>query len=253
MCTYILNKMLDYCLFMYFFQRQPTTYRFIGDYFEAHNNVLDVIKYCESSLSNDPELVMIYKEPFGFIDYFWRNSLTINTKMLIIVPKDQHDGNRIFRELRSFGDSIYIKYPQHIILIKNIKANFKDEYRKMLLNNIDFDQNLDLFLDVKIDNCKLECDTFFGNDEDILIPSMLSNCNYVYFGKEISNQNLLKNQMLSRLNFNIIHNVNTKTNETIGFFVRGDYLEKIWIYHLSKNEKMNDICNFSHNKIIVPV
>lgn len=243
--------MLDYCLFILFFQHQIDTFDILGEYYDFHENVSRAISNSKHQKTNNENLVLIHKETYLFIDYFWRNLLTINTKWLIIVPQNISDANRIFREMRSFGDTFFIQNPEPIIIIKNIKENFKEEFRKQILNE-ENNYDLDEFLEINIIEKNINCDIITGSMDSILLETLSSNSDYIYFGEQISDQNMLKNQMLSKLNFDIIENIDIKTNKTIGFFIRGDYVEKVWIYYLSKSKQLDNLFKFKQNKINSP-
>lgn len=228
--------MLDYSLFACFFHHEISTFKIFGEYNDIHPGVTNAIKYKEAIESNNPELVLIYKQPFTFVDYFWRTILTCDVKWLLIVPKDEKDGTRIYSELRGFGDSIHIKCADNIIIIKNIKPTFKEEYRKMLLFPVDYNINLDEFLGVKVNEQKVNCDVFCENDN--LIQSLYSDYDFIYFGKEITKNTLLRNQMLGKLGFNMIANKDIVSGEISGIYTRKDYIKDAWILYLTKNKTL---------------
>jgi hypothetical protein len=224
----------------------------LGNYNNIHANVANLLLIKNIKEDDNAELLVIYKESYLFIDYYWRNVLTTNTKWLIIVPQTKLDSERIYREIKSFGDHLYIEFPEPIIIIKNIKPTFKDEFRNQILQK-DTKINLDSFLELNLLEDTITCEKIIDEQDIAIIKSLASHNEYIYVGDYVSDNTLLKNQMFAKMKFHVIENIDLSTGKTIGFFCRNDYISRILIYSLKKSEKLAQFLKFNEIKLTINV
>ena len=245
--------MLDYCLFMTIFNHEISTIKIFGDDFSLHSKVNNLIQTKQITQSDKADLILIFNESPQFIDYFWRNALTESTKWLIISARNLKEGIIIYKELRSFGDCVILKLNKPIIIIKNLKENFKNYFRQDILLEIQ-SKNINHFLEIQDDEQDLSsCQVCSGTKDEQLIQSMLSKLQFVYFGDAISNEDLNRCQMLANMKFCILECVNQNNFETIGYFVHRDFLEKTIIYSLTSNKTLENVFKFNEIKLSVAV
>ena len=244
--------MLDYCLFFILLQNEIESYRFYGNYFDLHakNNLLLLNKNIKES--DNPNLVMIYKESNQFIENYWKTVLSDCVKWLIIVPQDQTSAIVTYKELRALGEAILILDKEPIIIIKNLKDNFKSFYRQEILLPI-LEPNIDDFINVKLKKQPLDdvC-VATGDREKILLKCFTSTAPYIYFGEPISEYNLSKLKCFFNAKIKIVECVNQKYHTT-GFFVDREYFESTYIYSVEKIASLKNVLKFKEHHIKAPV
>jgi len=244
--------MLDYCLFFILLQNDLNTYKIFGNYFELHAKNNQLIQSKLMKEDDNPELVLIYKESNQFIENYWKNILSDCVKWLIIVPQDQTSAIIIFKELRAFGKARLILDKQPIILIKDLKPNFKSYYRQDMLLPIN-DENIDDFLNIKLNKHNLEdCCIATGDKEQILNKCLTTSAPYIYFGEHISENNLSKLKSLFNAKIKIIECVNFKY-QTVGFFVDREHFATTYIYSIEKISSLKNILKFKQLHLKAPV
>ena len=246
--------MVDYSLFIAILKHEITSIKMLGENFPMHSRINALIKTKQIKNEDDAQLIFIYKESPQFIDFFWRNILTENTQWLIIAPRNKTEAIIIYKELRSFGETIIVQSEEPIVIIKNLKPNFKQYFRQEILLPIE-QKNLNDFLDAKDENQYDErlCQVMQGTEEEQIIQSIMSNSMYVYFGDDISSDCVKVCQMLANMKFYIIECMSQDNYKTKGFFVHRDYLEKTIIYKLTEYKTLKNVMKFNEIHIKMPV
>lgn len=245
--------MIDYCLFMILLKEKIESIKFLGEDFLLHSKINNVIQTKQIKTQDNACLTFIHKESPQFIDYFWRNILTNQTKWLIIAPRNLYEAIIIFKEIRSFGDSILIQSDEPLIIIKNLKENFTNYFRQEILFPIEH-QNINTFLNYHEDKQNRDlCHVIYGNKENQILESLLSNSIYIYFGEEVADCVLNKSLVLMNMKFYIIEIIKQSENKRIGFFVHRDYLHSTWIYSLSGLKTLENVFKFNEIKLSIPV
>jgi len=246
--------MIDFCLFVILLKHEIKSMKLFGDNFPMHSKINALIKTKQIKNQDDAHLVIIYKESQQFIDFFWRNVLTEETKCLFIVPRSKTEAIIIYKEIRSFGEAILIQSEDPIIIIKNIKQNFKQSYRQEILLPIET-KNINEFLEMKEENQFDDrlCQVIEGTTEEQIMQSMISNTMYVYFGESMNPESLNVCQMLANMKFHIIECVGQDNYKTKGYFVHKDYIEKTIIYKLTGYKTLKNILKFNEIQIKIPV
>ena len=245
--------MIDYCLFSVLLKTNIKSLNFLGERFLLHSRINSLIQTKQLTQSDTSDVILIHKESPQFIEYYWRNLLTSQTKWLIITPRSLQEAIILYKEMRSFGEAILIQTNEPILIIKNIKANFKDAHRQEILLPIE-KKEINTFLEVKGDKSDHRlCQVIDGTKEEQIVSCMLSNSMYVYFGETISEEMLSVCQKLAEMKFYIIECVSQETFSTQGFFVHKDFLEKTLIYHLTKYKTLENVFKFNEIKLTVAV
>lgn len=249
--------MLDYCLLMCLFQKTIQSYYTYGDY-KFPSILSKIIESKNISKIADAELVVIYNEPKSVVDFFWRNKMTKDIKWLFVVAKNRTDGVRIYQEIKSFGDHFYLNCDQPIIIIKNIHPDFKNKFRDNMLNFNDNKTDLDEFMEIKSYAQENLIDNISINSKDKSIIQSLCNQknsknNYVYIGERISNQDMARNEIISKLGFCIIENYSIQKQQAIGYCVRYDIIEQFWIWESNKSDLLLDFFDLFSKTISIPL
>ena len=246
--------MVDYCLFVVFFQNDILSYNVIGEHFEFMPKTKSLIDFKCVTRQDEAEVIVINKESIQFIDYYWKNLLSDKVKWLFVIPKNEEDAKNIFNEIRGFGEPYFVHYPKPLIIIKNVTTNFKDNYRRDILMPMNMIGSLDNFLEIQVmENNTDDVAYIIGDKEYQLIKSLSKSKKMQYFGHPICSQDLNKCKMFSKMKFHIIECVNIDTGITQGYFVHSDYVEKVWLYHLTGFNSLDNFYKFSDYKISIPV
>ena len=137
--------MIDYCLFMVLFQNDILSYSVIGEPFVFKPKIKALIDFHKIPVVQNAELVIINNESHQFIDYYWKNILTSDTKWLFVVPKDEKDARNIFNEIRGFGEPYFVQFPKPLVIIKNVRSDFKDHFRENILAPINTNETKGYF------------------------------------------------------------------------------------------------------------
>lgn len=242
--------MIDYCLLICFFQQDIKTYNLFGNY-RIHPNVSNIIECKNIKKTDEPELIIIYKQKFIFIDYYCMNAMSINAKWLLIVPESLEDGRKIYQNIKSFGEHYFVEYPEPLIIIKNIKPNYKELYRAEILDFSNSTDNLDDFLELNILENKISTEVISDNEEKSIVRSLSTNKDFVYVGEILPDKTILKNQMIAKMKFNII--VNYKDNVIKGYFVRKNFINEFWIWKLTNYNMVEQFLKIKEKTIITGV
>ena len=246
--------MIDYCLFLALFQNDILSYNILGEHFELLPKSKALIDFKNIVQKPEAELVIINQESAQFIDYYCKNLLSDRVKWLFVIPKDEKDARNIFNEIRGFGEPYFVQFPKPLIIIKNVLPNFMEYHRKDILLPISFIGNLDDFLNIEIsENDISDVEYIVGEKEYQLIKSLSTNAKMLYFGHTICSRDLQKCKMFSKMKFHIIECVDINNNETKGYFVHSDYVEKAWLYHLTNFQSIKNLYKFRDFTIKVPV
>lgn len=231
--------MIDYSLFVCLFQQHLKTYKIYGDYV-PHENITNMLKSKNIKLSDEPDVLIIYKEPFVVADYLCKN---LTCKWLFIVLENDEDGRRLYQNIKSYGDHYY---QDNLIIIKNIKPNYKELYRADILDFTNTTNSLDEMLELNILEDQLET-TCIDNKQDLaIVKSLAAYTNYIYIGKILPEKTILKCQMLAKMNFNI-----QILND--GYFVKKDSIKDFWIWKLSESKIVEQYLKINQNKIEICV
>ena len=242
-------------MFIYgFIPKRYSFYSVIGEPFVFKPKIKALIDFHKIPVVQNAELVIINNESHQFIDYYWKNILTSDTKWLFVVPKDEKDARNIFNEIRGFGEPYFVQFPKPLVIIKNVRSDFKDHFRENILAPINTIGNLDDFLEIEIlENDLSDVENIVGEKEYQLIKSLSTNAKMQYFGHTLSTRDLNKCKMLSKMKFHIIECVDINTNETKGYFCHSDYAEKAWLYQLTDFQSLHNFYKFDDFKINIPV
>jgi hypothetical protein len=244
--------MIDYCLLTCLINNEINSYNFYGDY-NIHSKITQICELKNITKHDNPNLVLIYKESYNFIDFFCKNKISHETQWLFIVPQSLQEAILLFKELRSIGDAHLIQYPLPILIIKNFKENFLQYHRNDILQPVENYQTIDNFLNFNLYKTESYYDKDFGNFESQILKSLTTNNMFVYVGEEISEHNLMKCQQYGMMKFNIIECVDCVEQKHKGYFVHKDFVEKMWLYHLTKLQSLENLLKFKECYIILPV
>ena len=77
--------------------------------------------------------------------------------------------------------------------------------------------------------------------------------NYVYIGEEISSQDILRNEIMSKLGFCIIENYSVQHRKVVGHCVRYDAIEQFWIWENNKSDLLLHFFDLFSKTISIPV
>jgi hypothetical protein len=128
--------MLDYCLMTCFFANDIETYNFVGDFFEIHPIVTQVIQAKQISQSDDAELVYIHNESYQFINFWINNYLQPETiePILNSFPqfKEWFDNEFAYNRLGDPSD-FNLHYADGIMGLNCTTPAFKQEFISKLV------------------------------------------------------------------------------------------------------------------------
>ena len=229
--------MFHYCIFTCLFQHDIETYKIYGN-LPPHSNITNIIESKNIKISDNPDLLIIYKESFLFIDYLCKSDLIC--KWLMIVPETLEQGSKIYQNIKSYGDHYYL---DNIIIIKNIKPNYKELYRKDILDFSNSTNTLDEMLELKILEDKIETHLIHDSEDLAIVKSLASHSDFIYIGKILPEKTILKLQMFAKMNFHIQEVKNQ------GFFVKKEYIKDFWIWKLSNYNLVEQYLKIDQNFI----
>jgi hypothetical protein len=226
---------IHYCVFICLFQQYLETYKIYGNY-TPHSNITNIIQAKNIKVSDTPDLLIIYKESFVFVDYLCKSDLTC--KWLFIVPETPEQGRKIYQNIKSYGDHYY---DNNVIIIKNFKPNYKELYRRDVLDFSNTTNDLDEMLELNILENKLQTTIIHDSEDLAIIKSLAALSQYLYIGKISPEKTILKCQMLAKMNFNIIE------ISDYGYFVKKDCINEFWIWKLSNYKIVEEYLKINQN------
>ncbi len=237
--------MLDLSLLLLFLTKDIESYKVYGEYTDIHSSVGALMQQKEE-LDGNSDLILIYKENHTFVDYFWRNILTHKTKWFIIKTKSKNDANIIYKELRSMGDC-YLSTDHCLVILKNIKEDFRDHFRESILSPVEKMNILDFFDFVGGDEDISDCEIIYGNFKDSIVGSLMSRNPHQYIGNRVDDKYIRLCMFLSKARIKFIEFINN--GEISGIFMANDFVKDAWIYHLSKVDDLRNVFRFREKHI----
>lgn len=235
--------MIDYCLMKIFILDDICSFKIFGDYV-MHPKINNILSQKIIEQNDQPDLIIIYEENYAFIQYYINNILSNKIKYLIVKTKTKDDAIFLFKEFRSIGDS-FISTQQKTVIIKNIKNDFKTEFRKQILMPIE-KQNLDHFLKLETENKYTDYEIIPGEQEHQIIKSITTNTPYIYVGQNIPEKTINFARLLCDLKLKLVEIVDDN-DEFIGMMFTKDFTEKAWIIKLTQSQQLKEFFKLSEN------
>jgi hypothetical protein len=237
--------MLDYILFVLLFQYKISALQISGSYFIS-NNIRKLMSDQKVLLEKNSQLILIYKQNFNEI-FNLLNSERETVDWVIINLEENENVYWLYSQLRNCADDIFFHEADRIIILKNF--NKLDDIHE----NVPFAKQIwvDDFLKTNILEKEEQFEASFDEWNLQIAKCLLSNCEFFYFGEEISDKDLLKCQMFAKMNFKIIECFHG--NEKVGYFVHYDYKKNLLIHLLANSAIVKNILHIENNKISIPV
>ncbi len=237
--------MLDLSLLLLFLTKEIETYKVYGNFRDMHSLVGDLMSHRKESDGNS-DLVLIYNENHTFVDYFWRNVLTPSTKWFIIKAKNKNDANIIYREIRSMGDC-YISPDDSLVILKNIKEDFREHYRENILLPVTEINLLDYLGFVGENEDTSNCEMIVGGSRNNIVASLMSCMPCQYVGKPIADKYIRLCMFLSKTRIKFIEIF--ENGESVAMFVAGGFVKEAWLYKLGGTDELKQVLRF-HEKYL---
>lgn len=242
--------MLDYCLITCLFANDIETYNFVGDFFEIHPIVTQVMQAKQISQSEKAELIYIHNESYQFINYWINNHLHPELKWLFITVKDKDYEKILFKEIRFYADDALLI--GNLIILKNIKKNFT-EFKRKDFNIPILEKNLEEFFNLEIDKHNETVDLINDKDATYVIKILNSRSDFIYFGNcSFIEPQIDKLKQLCHMNLKILECRNFD-NELLGFFCRKDFVHFFLIYLGHPSDALSKYLKLQTHKLIIPL
>lgn len=242
--------MLDYCLMTCFFANDIETYNFVGDFFEIHPIVTQVIQAKKISQSDDAELVYIHNESYQFINFWINNYLQPELKWLLISVKDKEYEKILFKEIRFYAEDALLI--DDLIILKNIKNNFS-EFKRKDFNIPILEKNIEEFFNLEIDKHNDTVNIIDNKDSAYIIKILNSSSDFVYFGDcSFITTHIDKLKQLCHMNLKVLE-CRTFDNELLGYFCKKDFIKNLLIYLGSSSDSLYQYFKLHIHKLIIPI
>lgn len=237
---------LDYCLFTSVCFQKCKTYQIIGEH-NLHPKTTQLIHASNMKVANQSEIIAIYQQPYVWTADFLRNKLTSNTKWLFIVLENEQQAERLYREFRLFGESCFIR-ASSLVAIKNLKPDFQMQYRKNMFLDIP-PCHLDVFLETPSIEHSLNHPSYRF---DQVAECVASGADNLYYGTPIRTEDLLRNQMLHKMKFQVVRNINPDNGALLGYHMDSEQVKNTLLTFFCENEDMERVFDFGRIKIDAP-
>lgn len=245
--------MLDYCLIQTLTYNHVDNVQIYGDFCKLHPLVDDLMAIKKIRHSDSADLVILYKKSGKFINQYWETILTPKVKWFFIVPSDEKEAEMIFKQMRSFGEAVFIKYPQPLIVIKNIIDDFRTKFRRDLLKPIEPPDFVRFFNINHGDTSQIECEKIVGTKEEQIVHSLNSGSVYVYFGDKVPEKTIDDCKSLTQYALRIMKCVDIYQNKTVGVFAANFDIEKALIIYLSEIDFIEKKIGLEKFTLLLPV
>lgn len=233
--------MLEYALFMIMLQNEVESFYSIGEFY-LNKNLHNLISHKNIKIQTNSTILLLHELSYTFVSNYIEN-ISENTQWIIVTPEPDENLLWLYSSLKNKAQFIYYDDQNRIIILKNItKSNNHEKPPK---------QFIDDFLDIKIVEKEKLYEYSFDDLELQLAKSLISQAEYFYFGKEITEQDLTKCQMIAKSFSKIIE---CKCgNEVFGYFVHFDLKEKLWISLLYPSNILKNVLNVEKYKLSVQI
>jgi hypothetical protein len=237
--------MLDYALFVLFFQKEIKSIEVIGNYFipTILNNLM-LTKQIKKQQNS--QVLVLYNQNYHQI----LENLNPSNEWVVIYNDNLQELIKIYKSMRSFSHEVFLNDKNFMMILHNLKSNYINEIDKQQILPAMY-TFIDDYLNLNIYETKPQTKICVGNINEQLTQSLISQNEFIYTGGKISEKDILKCQMLLRTQFKIIEC--KQDSETVGYFFHNDFKEKIWLFLLSKNDSIKNIYQLDKHLIIVPV